>query len=488
VGDFSSGAPDANTYIAQTNDGEVMLAPTVGAEFTGSTLPPSWFGTPWATGGSATVSGGLLTVDGALAGTNTYYSPGHSLEFVATFGANTSQHVGFGTDLNAAPWAIFSTGYPGGTTLLARTYNGSTSTNTNLGAYLGAPHRYRIDWTASNVVYYIDGVQVASHAIAIAANMRPVASDQPSGLTLSVDWLRLSPYAVTGVFVSRLLDASTSVHWLNLTSLGSQPAGTSLTFETRTGNSTNPNDGTWSAWTSVTGTTISSPDSRYLQYRITLGSADTTNSPAVEQVTITYQLFSAPTPTSTPLGPTATNTPTPTATPSNTGLLSPFANASVTSSAGDNNGFEVSPTDAYTNDGVFAVDNNSGTNTSTSCTNTGKDKHLFYNFNMNLLGTATTQGLEVRLDGKADSSNGSPAFCVQLSWNGGASWTSPKSTVTLGTTEQTFVLGSGTDNWGHTWLPSELSNTNFRLRVIAVASSTARDFSLDWVAVRVTYR
>jgi hypothetical protein len=34
---------------------------------------------------------------------------------------------------------------------------------------------------------------------------------------------------------------------------------------------------------------------------------------------------------------------------------------------------------------------------------------------------------------------------------------------------------------------ADFSNTNFRLRVIDVASSTSRDFSLDWVAVRVTY-
>ena len=256
VADFSAGTPDANTYIAQTDDGEVMLTPTEGTEFSGTALPSGWFGTPWATGGSATVGGGVLTVDGALIGTNAYYGPGHSLEFVATFGANTSQHGGFGTDLNAEPWAIFSTGYPGGTTLRARTSSGSgsASLDTDLGGtYLGAPHRYRIDWTSTGVVYSIDGVQVASHAVAITANMRPVGSDQAGGVTLPIDWLRMSPYAATGVFVSRVLDAGTTVQWLNLTSLSSQPAGTSLTFETRTGNTTNPDDGTWSVWTSVGG-------------------------------------------------------------------------------------------------------------------------------------------------------------------------------------------------------------------------------------------
>jgi hypothetical protein len=37
------------------------------------------------------------------------------------------------------------------------------------------------------------------------------------------------------------------------------------------------------------------------------------------------------------------------------------------------------------------------------------------------------------------------------------------------------------------WTLSMLSDANFRVRVIDVSSSTSRDFSLDWVAVRVTY-
>jgi hypothetical protein len=285
VADFGAGTPDVNTYLAQTGDGEVMLEPNVGAEFSGTTLPGDWFGTPWTTGGSATVSGGVLTVDGALAGTTGYYGPGRSLEFVATFGANTSQHVGFGTNLNAAPWAIFSTGYPGGTTLLARTHNGTSFINTNLGAYLGAPHRYRIEWNATNVTYYIDGVQVASHAIAIAANMRPVASDLAGGPTLSLDWLRMSPYVLLGVFTSRVWDAGATVNWLGLSSLTTLPTGTALSFATRTSA-----DGiTWSNWVALNGNgTIVSPPGRYLQYQASFGTTNATVSPVLAQVTISY--------------------------------------------------------------------------------------------------------------------------------------------------------------------------------------------------------
>ena len=97
------------------------------------------------------------------------------------------------------------------------------------------------------------------------------------------------------------------------------------------------------------------------------------------------------------------------------------------------------------------------------------------------------QGIEVRLDAKADSTSGAPKICVQLSWDGGVSWTATKSTATLTTSDATYILGGPADNWGFVWTLSTLSDANFRVRVINVSSNTSRDFSLDWVAVRVNY-
>ncbi|HZM25155.1 MAG TPA: M14 family metallopeptidase, partial [Anaerolineales bacterium] len=102
--------------------------------------------------------------------------------------------------------------------------------------------------------------------------------------------------------------------------------------------------------------------------------------------------------------------------PANTGLLSPSANVPVTSGSGDNNGYEVVPANAFGNDGLFAVDNNSGTNNQTSCTSTRKDRHTFYNYGFSIPGGATITGIEVRLDGRVDSTSGAPKFCIQLSW------------------------------------------------------------------------
>jgi YVTN family beta-propeller protein len=169
-----------------------------------------------------------------------------------------------------------------------------------------------------------------------------------------------------------------------------------------------------------------------------------------------------------------------------TGLRNPTANAA--DSGGDGNGFESSPANAYTDNTSNAVDNNSGTGTSTSCTNSGKDKHRFYNYGFTFPAGATIEGIEVRLDARADSTSNAPRMCVQLSWDGGTTWTSAATTPTLGTSMATFTLGGATDPWGRSWTTGNFTNANFRVRVINVASSTSRDFTLDWVAVRVHYR
>jgi serine protease AprX len=174
--------------------------------------------------------------------------------------------------------------------------------------------------------------------------------------------------------------------------------------------------------------------------------------------------------------------------PGNTGLLSPSANAAQTSNAGDNNGFQTNPGNAHTDNGTFAVDTNSGTTTSTSCTDNGKDKHAYRDYNVSLPGGATINGIEVRLDARADTAGGQPRMCVQLSWNGGTTWTTAKTTTNLTTSEATYTLGGAADTWGRTWADTEFTNANFRVRIINVSTNTNRDFSLDWAAVRVTYQ
>jgi hypothetical protein len=215
------------------------------------------------------------------------------------------------------------------------------------------------------------------------------------------------------------------------------------------------------------------------------------------KMTLVRRLWNAGPQTPTPTGTTVTNTPTntpftntPTFTPTqpsgnNTGWVSPSGQASQ--SGGDGNGFQTSPTNAFADGGGVATDTNSGTGTSTSCTNTGKDRHAYFSYPLSIPAGSMISGIEVRTDARADSASNAPHFCVQVSWNNGSNWTAMKTGPNLVTSERTDILGSATDTWGRTWSTSELTSANFRVRIVSVASSTSRDFFLDWLPVRVWY-
>jgi hypothetical protein len=173
-----------------------------------------------------------------------------------------------------------------------------------------------------------------------------------------------------------------------------------------------------------------------------------------------------------------------------TGLANCTANAAVTTSSGDNNGFETSPGNECADDANSSQDVNSGTGTSTSCTSTAKDRHRFYNYGFSIPSGSVINGIRVRLDAWADSTTSSPHMCVELSWDGGTTWTStPQQTGNLTTSQATYTLGSASDTWGRTWATGDFSNANFRVRITDVDSNFfgLRDYSLDWAAVEVTY-
>jgi uncharacterized protein DUF4082/Big-like domain-containing protein/purple acid phosphatase-like protein len=294
VADFAAGTPGSATFVGASgggSDGEVQLAPAIGEEFAGPGLPSGWSTTAFATGGSAAVSGGSLTVDGARAGTTATYSAGRTLEFYGVLTATAFQHIGLGTTLQTPPWAIFSTG--GGSLplgLYARTRSASASTDTPIaGVSPTVPHRYRIVWQPTSVTYFVDGTQVASHAIAITDALRPLVSDYGvGGADPSVAWLRLGPYATTGTYTSRVVDAGGVADWRTLACVMTLPSGTQVALETRSGSTPTPDAG-WSAWqaTAADGT-VAGPNARYLQYRATLTAANATVSPTLERVAITY--------------------------------------------------------------------------------------------------------------------------------------------------------------------------------------------------------
>lgn len=304
LSDFGQGTFDAACYLANTAGGELMLGPTVGAEFNGTELPTGWSQHIW-TGSAPVVADGLLTVNGAMAYTDTSFGPGRVLEFRATFGSQPFQHVGFGgtvvgtpyVPFNGAPWIMFSTSNDGAQVYARVLPAGSGDYNTGndkipVGDYRGSPHTYRIEWQANSITFYVDGELRATVNQAIPDQMRVAASDyNVASPALSVDWLRMSPYASPCVFTSRVFDASQAAQWLDLSWFGTQPEDTGVAFATRTGDTATP-DENWSAWADVN-SPIASPNGRYLQYQATLTTSNNNVTPRVDDVEITYDFPTA---------------------------------------------------------------------------------------------------------------------------------------------------------------------------------------------------
>jgi hypothetical protein len=93
-----------------------------------------------------------------------------------------------------------------------------------------------------------------------------------------------------GTFTSAVHDAGTTADWGRISWQANIPQGCALTFQTRSGNTTWP-DETWSTWSpeyaSATGEKIGSPPSRYVQYRCVEKGAGQA-APSLERVQVWY--------------------------------------------------------------------------------------------------------------------------------------------------------------------------------------------------------
>jgi WD40 repeat protein len=93
-----------------------------------------------------------------------------------------------------------------------------------------------------------------------------------------------------GTYESRVEDTKLISHWGNLSWRAEVPAGCSLEFYSRSGNSERPDD-TWSSWagpyTNADGSQVASPAARYIQWRAAFKGPGKA-SPVLQDVTVAY--------------------------------------------------------------------------------------------------------------------------------------------------------------------------------------------------------
>jgi hypothetical protein len=285
--DFGAGTLDAGAYISQTGDGEVILKPTLATEFSGTALPAGWISTANITNGTMVVGNGVVTLQGAQILTASLYGAGRSLEFAATLFGDADQTAGF-------LLAHFNTKLVGSTvSLYARTINYPLVETLIPGNWFNRSHKFRIDWNATTIVYSIDDVVVATHNVAFSPLLKlpVIASDWMRNDVgkLVVDWMRLTPYAASGAYTSKVFDAGFVAVWMNANWTAAAPAGTGVVVSYRTGNTPTP-DGTWTAFTTVAapGGALAG-QSRYLQFKIQETTTKPGQTSVVNDLTVVYR-------------------------------------------------------------------------------------------------------------------------------------------------------------------------------------------------------
>ncbi len=283
--DFTLGTTH-NTIIQPESNGVVILKPSLNEEFNGTAIPAG-FTEGVFNAGSTTVDNGLITVNGTHVFSNNGFAPGTTLEFAAIFRAGSYQNIGFSADqpFNNNPWITIGQGQADGA-LYARASN---NVSINLGAgLLGSLHRYRIKWNTNNFEFYIDSsvTPAATISLTVSTNLFLQISDVfNNDGTLSVDWLRATPYVSTGTFTSRVADAGAITNWGVVKWNSETPAGTSLAFSVRTGNTATP-DGTWSAYTAIDSGIAVGRSSRYIQYKVVFNTTNTFITPVLKDLSI----------------------------------------------------------------------------------------------------------------------------------------------------------------------------------------------------------
>ena len=286
---------NTNTLLTQIGDGEVRLAGTQGDEYNGATLDTTeWVGGTWAGGSYQPVpTGGILSIsdpNGAFV-RSVASMPVTTLEASARFASLPWQHVGWASLDFAGGYAIFST-YNTSTNLFARTNAGGGEQQTNLGPIPSGFHSYRVARQAASasqdtVSYYIDGLLVASHTVSTLAPMYVYQSHNGgTAQTLDIDRIWVFPsYTASGTFQSCTVDGGANAfNWTTASWSANVPTGTGLQVTTRT----SPDGTTWSAWSAplaTSGSSITSPAGRFLQYQLLLSTTDPSQSPVVDSVT-----------------------------------------------------------------------------------------------------------------------------------------------------------------------------------------------------------
>ncbi|HEX7471442.1 MAG TPA: hypothetical protein VF323_00030 [Candidatus Limnocylindrales bacterium] len=168
-----------------------------------------------------------------------------------------------------------------------------------------------------------------------------------------------------------------------------------------------------------------------------------------------------------------------------------LAGLNLAEAGGDNNGYQTRPNSACDLGANFAADGNTGSaGHSSVCTNAANDREQFWGFNLGLPGSIyQVNSITVRADARRTSNAaGTNNLCIQLSWDGGTSWSNVQSVAITSAAFATYTIGGAVAGWGaHAWTLANLTSPNFRMRVYDATDVATQSYRLDYLAVTVNY-
>ncbi len=141
--------------------------------------------------------------------------------------------------------------------------------------------------TEQKQIPYTDKTASQITALKVSGNDVYIGASNPAKL------IKLSNTLFTeGTYTSSLVDASQPARWGKLQIEADLPDGTTVSLEAHSGNVNDPNDPSFSPWTQpievTEPTQLTCPLGRYVQYRLTLTTDNTENTPVVRQIAIPF--------------------------------------------------------------------------------------------------------------------------------------------------------------------------------------------------------
>ena len=114
------------------------------------------------------------------------------------------------------------------------------------------------------------------------------------------------------------------------------------------------------------------------------------------------------------------------------------------------------------------------------------EKQDWYNFGFDVPNGVAIDGIEAKLEYISSDGSEFVEGQIELSWNGGANYTSSgKEIGTSSTTDVTTTHGGSADTWGRSWTQTELSNANFRFRINN--KGDGKGFLVDHIQIKIYY-